>query len=252
MLAVLALSGVGCQRDLWDDFTSRDWRLRDVGKRTDPLSVLRTSEDGDARAKAMAKLKEPILNGGSEQAQNDAVQILSDSATKDTRALCRLAAIDALGRFQDARATAALVQSYHTAGSFPLDVSNSIRVATMTSLAHKQQPEAVALIVQAATQAQAENTANVQPAGFIKGAVKPSDNAEVEKQLARDVRLSAIRALSQSKSPQATAALIQLLGEKDVAIRDRAHEALQAVTGRKDIPPDQKAWQQVLDKGGSH
>jgi len=40
-----------------------------------------------------------------------------------------------------------------------------------------------------------------------------------------------------------------MLGDKDVALRDRAYESLQKLTGRKNLPPEQKEWQSALAAG---
>jgi len=63
---------------------------------------------------------------------------------------------------------------------------------------------------------------------------------------AREARLTAVRALGMSGDPKAIPVLLPLLSEKDVSIRDRAHEALQAITKRKDVPKDAKAWEAAI------
>jgi hypothetical protein len=40
--------------------------------------------------------------------------------------------------------------------------------------------------------------------------------------------------------------LLPLMAEPDVAIRDRAHEALQTITGRKDVAMNADAWRAAL------
>jgi HEAT repeat protein len=61
-----------------------------------------------------------------------------------------------------------------------------------------------------------------------------------------DERITAARALGKFNRPEATEALLKVLQtEKDVALRDRAAEALQQITG-KQLPADAKAWQQAL------
>ena len=93
---ILGLALAGCAH-FWDDVTSRDFKVSDLYTSSDPMTVLRTKQDdGDALAKAMRSLKEPNKNHGSEQDQNEAVQILAQAATSDPRPLCRLAAIDAM------------------------------------------------------------------------------------------------------------------------------------------------------------
>src|SRR5262249_47042853 len=242
-------TAAGCQSGgVWDDIRYRDFRFRDMVNKQDPIKVLETNTNGDARARAMRKLKEPLQNGGSQEQQDKAMQMLTEGATTDNRAVCRLAAIDALKRMRDPRATPALIQAYYNASTFQLDVANTIRVETVTALGTKNVPDAVALLVRAATDPGIEVNAPVQPAAFLKDKNKPSPDNEVDKVLARDTRLAAIRSPAETRSPMATAALIPLLAEKDVAIRDRAYEALVAITGKKDLPAEPKAWEEALKK----
>src|SRR5262245_1620762 len=101
--ALLALGGgfvltaSGCATFI-DDITARDFRVRNLVHRQDPMTVLRTSTDGDLRAQAMQRLKEPLKNRGSQAEQDEIVQFLTESATTDPRPVCRLAAIEALSR----------------------------------------------------------------------------------------------------------------------------------------------------------
>ena len=63
-------------------------------------------------------------------------------------------------------------------------------------------------------------------------------------------RFAAARALANFSHYQATEALMQVLKtERDVALRDRAHESLQTATG-KTLPPDPKAWEDLLHQTG--
>jgi HEAT repeat protein len=74
----------------------------------------------------------------------------------------------------------------------------------------------------------------------------PAEGTEVDKQQSRDVRIAAARALGHFNQPQSVQALAAVLkSEKDVALRDRAHESLQLVTGRK-LPADSKEWDGVV------
>jgi len=246
---LLGFTAAGCQSGgIWDDIKNRDFRFRDLVNNQDPLTVLETDSNGDARARAMRKLKEPLQNGGSQEQQDKVMRMLTEGATTDNRAVCRLAAVDALKRMRDPRATPALIQAYYNATSFQLAVANTIRVEAVTALGTKNAPDAVALLVRAATDPGIEANAPVQPAAFLRDKNKPSPDSDVDKALARDIRLAAIRSLAEIRSPMATAALIPLLDEKDVAIRDRAYEALVAITGKKDMPAEPKAWEEALKK----
>ncbi len=62
-----------------------------------PIEVLRHSEEGDRRGKAMLALKEPKRNGGTDAEQEEVMQILSASATTDQRLICRLDAAESAG-----------------------------------------------------------------------------------------------------------------------------------------------------------
>jgi hypothetical protein len=249
----LGLAALGCGGGVMDDLRSREFRFVEFFNHQDPMTVLDTSTNGDERAHALRKVKEPLQNGGTQSQQDKVMQVLTDSATKDTRPICRLAAVDALSKMKDPRATAALIQAYSNANAFQLDVANAIRVDSLTALGKRSEPDAVALLVKAATDVPVEpvNAAqsDLQPVSFLRDKNKPSTlDTEVQKSLARDVRLAAIRALADTRSPQATEALVGMLNEKDVAIRDRAQEALEAITGKKGIKPEAKAWQEALGK----
>jgi HEAT repeat protein len=246
----LSVFGLGCT-NFYDTVSSRDFRVRDVWSHPDPMTVLKTSEDGDARAKAMRNLKEPKKTGGSDEAQDEAIRILTDAATNDPRSLCRLAAIGTLGRFDDSRTGAALLNAYQSASSFPTDQANSIRCAAMSALGHKQTPAGLALLSQVAATPRPEPPA---PASGVRLASKTDEDAidkilgqyNPDAQAARDARLAAVRALGMTKDQQAIPVLIPLLSERDVALRDRAQEALQNITGHKDVPPSADAWNQKL------
>ncbi len=99
--ACCALSGCA---GFWDDVTSRDFKFKEMFKPPpDPLWVIRNSNDGDKKSKALRSLKEPRQNGGSQQEQDVIVKLLVWSATSDPQPLCRLAAIASLQHFKDPR-----------------------------------------------------------------------------------------------------------------------------------------------------
>jgi hypothetical protein len=249
VFAGLSLIGAGC--DLNDRVVRWDFNLKRFGPQPDAMTVLRTSTDGDDRAKAMFELKEPKRNGGGDAVQEEAIQVLTDAATNDPRALCRIAGIGALGRFEDPRSIRLLVAAYYGASAFPSDQANSIRVAAMTALGHKRSEEGLALLARAAT-------APIAPATSAKSdlrLVSQKDEDVIQKllgqsdpdaQAARDARLAAVRAMGMSRDPNAIPVLIPLLAEGDVALRDRAQEALQNITGQKNVPPTPEAWSQKL------
>ena len=74
----------------------------------------------------------------------------------------------------------------------------------------------------------------------------PATGNEADRQETLDRRITAVRGLAKFKDPEATAALAYVLkSEKDVAMRDRAHESLQACTGKR-LPPDSPQWAAYL------
>jgi HEAT repeat protein len=102
-----------------------------------------------------------------------------------------------------------------------------LRCRALAALGQTGQPAAVELLARVAREPATEGT-------------------DTAKQQALDVRIAAVRALGRFSHYQATEALVRVLQtEKDPALRDRAHEALQAATGKK-LPPDFAAWDQLL------
>lgn len=243
--AILAVFAMGCAQFI-DKVTSRDFKVRDLVSSPDPLTELRKNPDGDARVRAMRALKEPRKNGGSPDEQDEAIRLLSQAATADSRPLCRLAAVEALGRFEDPRTVEPLIYAFHQAEPMVPDVSNAIRSEVMIALGKKRTPEALGLLVKIAGDAKTETKDSAtQQASFTSR----SPNLMGDSVTDRDLRLAAIRALGDAKDPAAIPTLLPLLKEKDVAIRNRAHESLVAITGRKDLPVDAGVWERVLSKG---
>jgi hypothetical protein len=203
----------------WDDLTSRDFHVRTMFSRPDPMTVLRESSDGDARAKAMRALKEPSQTGGSDAEQDEALRILTTAATNDSQPLCRLEAIRALGRFQDPRVVPVLISSYESAAQLPVEVSAAIQSQALTALGETRQPAAVKFLVQES------------------GKRMPSEAGDRERQQVRDTRLAAVRALGNfERSPEVAEAMARLVqSEKDVALRDRARDTYVKVAGSE--PP---------------
>jgi hypothetical protein len=213
----------------------------------DAMEVLRTSEDGEDRAAAMRRLKEPKQHGGTDAQQDEVMQILTQSATADPRPVCRLAAISALGTFRDPRAAPVLSAAYYTvtnnaapAGKvvtakqpFSQEVVTVIRCRALTALGQTGQQSGLEALTKAAT----------DPV--------PETASETDKQEARDVRVAAVRALSAypASVPAATALVQVLRTERPGPLRNRANDALVTITG-KDLPPDPDQWQAVLDASG--
>jgi hypothetical protein len=216
----------GCA-NFWDDVTSRDFKFQNIFTPPNPFLVLRDNQDGDKRARALRALHEPKTNGGTDQDQEAVVKILSTAASSEKQPLCRLAAIQSLSNFKDPRAVDGLTQAFYSAAAFPPDTATVIRCQALTALGNTKNPAAVELLARVVHEPPAEGT-------------------DLERQQTVDVRIAAARALGNFNQPQAADALLQVLRtEKDVALRDRAHESLQACTGKK-LPADPKAWELAL------
>jgi HEAT repeat protein len=204
---------------LWDDVTSRDFKFKSVFSSTEPMTVLRESTDGDARAKALTALKEPRTSGGGDAEQDEVMTILTRTAVGDPQPLCRGAAIRTLGRFRDPRAVPALVQAYDSAGQLTSEVAGALQSQALAALGETRQPAAVNFLVQVAS--------------------KPSspETTDRDRQFVRDNRLAAVRALKNFEgSPEAAAVAGRLAEtERDVALRDRARETYAKISGKE--PP---------------
>jgi HEAT repeat protein len=206
----------GCA-NFWDDVTSRDFKFKDLYTRKDPVSVLNTSDDGDARAKALRSLTEPKARGGTEVEQQRTIDVLSRAAISEPQPCVRIAAIETLGKFQDPRAVTALTGAYEAANQLTGDAAANVRCLSLTSLGTTKRPEAIAFLVRVAQ------------------TPTPSDLSDRERQQGRDCRLAAVRALGHYEgSHEVGDAMTRLLQtEKDVAMRDRAKETYAAATGGK-------------------
>ncbi len=258
----------GCV-NTWDTLTSRKFRqdpFATMFRPEDPMTVLRTSPEGDERAKAMRRLKEPIADGKPESEQDEAIGFLSTAATSDPSPVVRVAAIEALGRFQDPRALEILTASYYqatgTAGNgkpapvteasiqrvlasggripvtnfdrnsllgptgFPSDVISTIRCRAIASLSKNGNSTAVPVLMRIAD---------------------GTDDSDPD----RDTRLAAVRGLKTIRTEDSVAALAKVLSAekgKDSALAGRAHEGLMDLTGR-DLPADPEAWDSLVKSG---
>lgn len=211
----IACAGLSGCAGFWDEVTSRDFSFQNMVQPPDPMTVLRTSNDGDARAKAMRRLD---LSAG---APEEAVVILTRAAAADPQPVVRSAAVQALGKVHDPRAVPALVAAYDSADQLTPELAYMIRAQALTALGETKQPEAAQFLVQVARQP-----------------VK-SDLADTERGQARDVRLAAVRSLKNFPGSELAAATAAQLAqsERDVAVRDRARESYVALTG-KELSPD--------------
>src|SRR4051794_36607432 len=117
LLLAAALLGLGGCAFL-DDFSIKRWNFDDFRDPPEPLQAVRTSKDGNLRARAIRCLKEPLANGGSQKDQDLYVSVLNYTAANDSQSLCRMAAIDVLRTYRDPRAADGLKEAYYRAGSF--------------------------------------------------------------------------------------------------------------------------------------
>jgi hypothetical protein len=247
--AALAGAGLcGCA-NFWDDVTSRDFKFKQLWSAPpNPMVVLRDSDDGDARARALRALREPKQHGGSDADQDAVLRILSTAAVRERHPWCRLAAIESLGHFKDPRAVSALRAAYDQANTLPASAVQQASYNPGNTLA----PETTAALRCHALSALGE-TGNAAAVDLLVRVVRqpPVEGSEAERQQAITERLTAVRALGHFKEYQATEALLKVLQtEKDPALRDRAAEALQTITG-KNLPADAKAWEAELHAGAN-
>jgi HEAT repeat protein len=250
--ALAAWSLSGCAY-FWDDVTSRDFRFGEFFHRPNPFLVLRDSDDGNRRARALRMLEEPKQHEGSDSDQDAVVKILTAAATTERQPLCRLAAIEALGRFHDPRAVQALQEAYYNASNFPKEKSAS---AATEGVLGGGSAVSSPLVLQIKCQALASlgQTGNPEAVGFLVNVLNnppaSKETAEGQRQQFMDERIAAARALGTFKDFKAIEALVHVLKtEKDVALLDRAHDSLEASTGQK-LPPDMKDWGNVLNPEG--
>jgi HEAT repeat protein len=276
LFLAMSLTQLGCA-GTWDAITSRKFR-KDPFNTTyhlwhpeDPMVILRASppREGDERARAMHRLKEPLANQLTQQDQDEMVDLLARTATKDPSPVLRLAAIDALGRFEDARASGILMIAYQKAhgradgtpdpvkaesaiqlagvnartpsrlSQTPLtgptgyspETVEAIRCQSLESLGRTNRPEAVQFL------------AAVAAGSSRQSAPEGSDD--------RDVRLAAVRGLAKCRQEESVVALAQVLAAekgRDTALSGRAHDGLVRLTGKR-LPPDPKKWNDVVQAG---
>lgn len=236
--AILLGLALGCSSGcgFWDELTSREFTVKSMFVKPDPLEVLKTSTDGDHRQKALRRLQEPKQHGGSDEEQDLIVQILCTAANKESQAICRLAAIQTMAKFKDPRIVdglnkdvPGLKHAYYSASSFNPETAHMLKCAALKALGETEQPAAVEVLVNCLRQ-------------------PPVEGADIEMVRVMNERVTAARALGHFKQYQATEALLQVLAkDKDPAVRNRAHDSLCKATG-KDYPPDAEIWAEFLHK----
>jgi HEAT repeat protein len=214
----------GCA-GFWEDVTSRDFKMTMLWtKAPPPLSVLRDSTDGDKRAKAFRALGDPKQRPDDMEVVE---RVLIVGASNEKQALCRLAAIDSLGKLKGERAATGLKDAYFKADQYSSETATMIRCQALLSLGENGDPSAIDLLIKVVKE-------------------PPVEGSEQERQQAVDVRIAAARALGYYHAYPAAEALIRVMqSEKNVALRNRAHDSLVTVTGRQ-IPDDYKDWDGLL------
>jgi HEAT repeat protein len=254
-LVVASVGLAGCASTV-DTLTSRKFRQRPfeaLFNPGDPLTVMRTSPEGDERAAAMRRLKEPVLSGRPQEEQDEAVQLLTTAATSDPSPVVRVAAVDALGRFQDERAVGVLTAAYHQAAGVaakPKVVQAGFGGADRLSLAGPVgfAPEMVTVIRTRVVESLAQTgRAEAVPVLTRVATGQDEDGPDPD----RDVRLAAVRGLAKLRVPESAVALARVLADekgKDPALAGRAHEGLVSLTGQPH-PADPEQWNAVVQAG---
>ncbi len=280
--AVVSLVSTGCAGAL-DTITSRRFReqpwqtTKRMWSPEDPLVILLADppREGDDRAAAMRRLKEPIWTKASPEARDAVMALLEKAAISDPSPVLRMEAVEVLGRLGDPRAAGILMVAYQNAhGRRPGDP-----LPTKTPTAQE--------ILQTGASAGRTPTrlldpfpTTTGPSGFAPDWVTTircraaeslgqTHSAEGAKFLAvvaggagpdlaidggdeREIRLAAIRGLGQSRQPEAVVALAQVLtaeaDKKDTAVIGRTHDGLVRLTGKK-LPPDPQTWNEVVQAG---
>jgi PBS lyase HEAT-like repeat-containing protein len=279
VFAVAMIAQAGCA-GTWDTLTSKRFRdqpmatMQHMVSPEDPVMVIRSNaqREGDELAAAMHRLKEPLRNNGTREDQDAIIDYLARTATSDPSPVLRMEAVGALGRFQDPRVPAILINAYRSAHGrkesepaptavdhgvaqaglsagrkptigierfpltgptgYPAEWTASIRCRALDALGRTNSPEAVQFL------------SAVAGASGRDIAVEGGDD--------REVRLAAIRGLGKCRQPESVQALAQVLtaesDKTDVAIKGRTHEGLVRLTGKR-LPPDPQKWNEVVQAG---
>jgi hypothetical protein len=233
--ALAALSLSGCA-GFWDEVTSNNFQFNHLFQKPNPFVVLEKSNDGNERAQALRALHEPRENGGSEQDQEYVLKILATAATRDRQFLCRVAAIESLGRFKDPRVVDPLTEAFYSSGSFGPDLALRIQTQAIHALGQVHQEKAEQFLVRLVKE---------KPRG---------EGSDQDRQQIMDVRLAAIRALGHYEDTAAVQALESVVqGEKDIALRDCANESILLASGQRppliDLSPVGNFFNQTLGIG---
>jgi hypothetical protein len=247
LLPLLAISFTGCA-STWDNFSSRQYRS-DVASNPmrlfsdeDPMTVLRTSTDGHARAKAMLKLEQP----NSPQEANEALGYLSDAAIKDTSPVVRSAAIDALGRFNDPQTFNLLYAAYQQSNGPQASQTGITNLYNTNGYS----PEVITMLKSRALESMAK-TGRPEAVRFVAEVAMKQEDIKNSTTVDRDVRLAAVRSLGMVKTKESAQILLNIMNNesiRDTAVSNRAHEGLVKLTGANYQPGDAK-WSEIAQSG---
>jgi hypothetical protein len=275
-VAAASLLPAGCA-GTWDAVTSKSFRekpFKTMGKviaPEDPVAVLFADppRTGDERARAMRRLKEPARGGRPQEDQDRVIDLLTKTATTDTSPVLRYAAVEALGRFQDPRATGVLMTAYQkadglteqdfkkpepspvvpvggvSAGRAP--VRPGLDPTLLTGPAGFAPDTVAALRCRCLESLGATNKPEAAKflaavAGAAGPDVKPAGSDDEE------VRQAAVRGLGACRQPEAVVALATVLNAEagnDQTLARGAHQGLVKLTGKK-LPPDPAQWNAVV------
>jgi hypothetical protein len=215
-----------------DEFNIRKMNFEVFRDPDDPLSVVRNSQSGTQRARALRCLRDPLLKGSREE-QSVILDVLVYSATNESQALCRMAAIDVLRGCKDSKAVEAVKEAYYRAGSFAPETATVIRCQALTALGEMGDPSALEVLVRVVRE-------------------PPTEGPATDRQQKYNERIAAARALGYFNQYQATSALAEVLrrDQDNIALRNRVHESLVKATG-KELPPDAAAWDEFLNSPAS-
>jgi len=265
LFAAISTSALAGCAGTWDKVSSRKTRQDPMSlfKSEDPMHVLRNKVAGGERAAAMRQLKEP--GSGNSAEQDEVLQILAQAATADPSPVVRTAAIDALGRFRDARAVPLIISAYEKAEGIPggtvLSAASGVEPAGVLDPKGVDdllglngpigfQPELTTTIRQRSLVA-LSNSNGPEAVAFLAKIAVGTGKGTTEKPEERDVRVAAVRGLGQMHQKPAVVALARVLEAetgKDLVLASRAHEGLVDLTG-KNLPADPAKWNNVVQTG---
>lgn len=227
MLAGGMFTGLAGCGHFWEDVTSRSnepgvwanakyrWEL--VFSRPDPMQVLATSNDGDMRRRALATLD----TKGSFWKKEDpdtVMRLLSACAANEPDPINRALAVERLAELNDPRVPQLLLDVYRA----PVNAEQRalpVRLAALRGMGKTKDPATIEVLTAAV----------------------------LDRELPVDLRFAAADSLGGHQNYHAASTLVKVLREdRDVALKYRAHQSLQKMTGRTDIPARADSWEEAF------